>query len=77
MVISRLVPMIRAVAEAGAGVLLIEQFATLALGLANRAYIMEGGRMQYSATHGELRDAPGDAPVRVPASRAGWHAGRA
>ena len=43
-VVNRLVPMIRAVAESGAGVLLIEQFATIALGLANRAYIMEGGR---------------------------------
>jgi branched-chain amino acid transport system ATP-binding protein len=57
-VINRLVPTIRSVAEAGAGVLLIEQFATLALGLANRAYIMEGGRIQYSGMAKELRDNP-------------------
>jgi len=39
-------------------VLLIEQFATLALGLANRAYIMEGGRIQFSGMASELREKP-------------------
>ena len=38
--------------------LLIEQFAALALGLANRAYVMEGGRIQYSGTAAELRENP-------------------
>ena len=38
--------------------LLIEQFATLALGLANRAYVMEGGRIQYSGHAQELRENP-------------------
>jgi len=57
-VINRLVPTIRSVAEAGAGVLLIEQFATLALGLANRAYIMEGGQIQYSGMASELKENP-------------------
>ena len=38
--------------------MLIEQFATLALGLANRAYIMEGGQIQYSGIAKELRDNP-------------------
>ena len=57
-VINRLVPTIRAVAEAGIGVLLIEQFATVALGLANRAYIMEGGQIQYSGMASELRENP-------------------
>jgi branched-chain amino acid transport system ATP-binding protein len=57
-VVNRLVPTIRSVAEAGTGVLLIEQFATLALGLANRAYIMEGGRIQFSGMAKELRDKP-------------------
>ena len=46
--------------------LLIEQFATLALGLANRAYIMEGGQIQYSGMAKELRDNPAHAPVRLP-----------
>jgi len=57
-VVSRLIPVIAAVAEAGAGVLLIEQFATVALGLAHRAHIMEGGRIRFSGLASELRDDP-------------------
>jgi branched-chain amino acid transport system ATP-binding protein len=57
-VISRLVPTIRAVAESGIGVLLIEQFATVALGLANRAYVLEGGRLRFSGPARELKERP-------------------
>jgi len=57
-VVSRLIPVIRTVAESGAGVLLIEQFATVALGLAHRAHIMEGGRLRFSGLASELRDQP-------------------
>jgi branched-chain amino acid transport system ATP-binding protein len=57
-VVNRLVPTIRAIAEAGIGVLLIEQFATVALGLANRAYVMENGRLQFSGLASELRENP-------------------
>jgi len=57
-VVQRLIPTIRAVAESGIGVLLIEQFATVALGLSNGAYVMEGGRIQYSGSAKELRDDP-------------------
>jgi branched-chain amino acid transport system ATP-binding protein len=57
-VVSRLIPVIRTVAESGAGVLLIEQFATVALGLANRAHIMEGGRIRFSGLASELRENP-------------------
>ena len=57
-VVNRLVPTIRSVAEAGAGVLLIEQFAALALGLANRAYVMEGGTIRFSGFASELREKP-------------------
>jgi branched-chain amino acid transport system ATP-binding protein len=57
-VVNRLVPTIRAIAESGIGVLLIEQFATIALGLANRAYIMEGGRIQFSGHASQLRENP-------------------
>jgi branched-chain amino acid transport system ATP-binding protein len=39
-------------------VLLIEQFAHVALGLANRAYVLEGGRIQYAGTAAELRERP-------------------
>ena len=34
------------------------RFATLALGLANRAYIMEGGQIQYSGMASELKENP-------------------
>jgi len=57
-VVSRLIPVIAAVAESGTGVLLIEQFATVALGLAYRAYIMEGGRIRFSGLASELREQP-------------------
>ena len=57
-VVSRLIPVIRTVAESGAGVLLIEQFATVALGLAHHAHIMEGGRIRFSGLASELRDNP-------------------
>jgi branched-chain amino acid transport system ATP-binding protein len=57
-VVSRLIPVIAAVAESGAGVLLIEQFATVALGLAHHAHIMEGGRIRFSGLARELREQP-------------------
>jgi len=57
-VVSRLIPVIRTVAESGTGVLLIEQFATVALGLAHHAHIMEGGRIRFSGLASELRDHP-------------------
>jgi branched-chain amino acid transport system ATP-binding protein len=57
-VINRLIPAIRTVAEYGIGILLIEQFANVALGLANHAYIMEGGRLRFSGLAQELRDKP-------------------
>jgi branched-chain amino acid transport system ATP-binding protein len=57
-VLKRLIPTIRTVAESGVGVLLIEQFATIALGLAQRAYVLEGGRIRFSGLAGELRDRP-------------------
>src|SRR6185436_13024318 len=44
LIVQRLIPTIRAVAESGVGVLLIEQFATVALGLAERVFVMERGR---------------------------------
>jgi branched-chain amino acid transport system ATP-binding protein len=39
-------------------VLLIEQFATVALGLAHHAHIMEGGRIRFSGLARELREQP-------------------
>jgi branched-chain amino acid transport system ATP-binding protein len=57
-VVKRLVPTLSEVAASGVGVLLIEQFAQVVLGLANAAYVLEGGRIRYSGTAAELRDNP-------------------
>jgi branched-chain amino acid transport system ATP-binding protein len=57
-VVNRLVPVIRAVVESGVGVLLIEQFATVALGLAAHVHVMEGGRLRFSRPAGEIRENP-------------------
>ena len=57
-VVARLIPTLRAVAATGTGILLIEQFATVALGLSNRAYIMNGGRIEFSGASSELRERP-------------------
>jgi len=57
-VVQRLVPTIKAVAESGVGVLLIEQFAHVALGLAKNAYVLEGGKIRYHGTAQELKEQP-------------------
>ena len=57
-VVKRLVPVLAKVAESGVGVLLIEQFAHVALGLATKAYVLEGGRVRYSGTAAELTEHP-------------------
>jgi len=57
-VLKRLVPTLASVAASGVGVLLIEQFAHVAIGLANTAYILEGGRIRYHGTAGELKANP-------------------
>jgi branched-chain amino acid transport system ATP-binding protein len=57
-VIKRLIPTIRTVAESGVGVLLIEQFATVALGLANQVHVMDRGRIEFSGSAKELKENP-------------------
>jgi branched-chain amino acid transport system ATP-binding protein len=57
-VITRLIPTLRTITELGTGVLLIEQFATVALGLANRAYVMNGGKIEFAGAASELREKP-------------------
>ena len=57
-VVKRLVPTVESVVASGVGVLLIEQFAHVALGLAKAAYVMEGGRIRYQGTAAELRENP-------------------
>ena len=58
LVVKRLVPILAAVASSGVGVLLIEQFAHVALGLANRAFVLQGGRIRYDGTARELQENP-------------------
>jgi branched-chain amino acid transport system ATP-binding protein len=57
-VLNRLTPTIAALAQDGIGILLIEQFASVALSLARRAHIMESGQVQYTGTAEELRQNP-------------------
>jgi branched-chain amino acid transport system ATP-binding protein len=57
-VVQRLVPTIRTLATGEVGVLLIEQFATVALGLAERAYVMDRGTIRFSGQASELRARP-------------------
>jgi branched-chain amino acid transport system ATP-binding protein len=57
-VVQRLVVTLESVAASGVGVLLIEQFAHVALGLAQTAYVLERGRIHYHGTARRLRDEP-------------------
>jgi branched-chain amino acid transport system ATP-binding protein len=57
-IVKRLVPTLEAVAANGVGVLLIEQFAHVALGLAQTAYVIEGGRIRYAGSAQRLKDEP-------------------
>ncbi len=57
-IVKRLMPTLQAVAQDGVGILLIEQFAHVALGVANSAYVIEGGRIRDHGTAQQLRDNP-------------------
>ena len=77
LIVKRLAPTLEAVAATGVGVLLIEQFAHVALGVAQKAYVLEGGRIRYRGTAQALKDDPtllhsayllrgGDVPIELP-----------
>jgi branched-chain amino acid transport system ATP-binding protein len=57
-VVRRLVPALRRIADAGVGVILIEQFTQLALDLASDAYAMAQGRVVEHAPASELQEDP-------------------
>ena len=58
MIVTRLVPVIRRIAASGIGVLLIEQFTQLALGLANHVYVLSRGDVSYDGGPDKLRADP-------------------
>ena len=77
LIVKRLAPTLEAVAATGVGVLLIEQFAHVALGMAQTAYVLEGGRIRYRGTAQALKDDPtllhsayllrgADVPIELP-----------
>jgi branched-chain amino acid transport system ATP-binding protein len=55
----RLMPVVKQIADTGVGVLLVEQFAHLALQIATNALVVTSGRVTYSGTAGGLLDSPG------------------
>ena len=59
LIVARLVPVIRKIAVDGIGVLLIEQFTQLALGLADHAYVMSRGEVSYDGAPDKLISDPG------------------
>jgi branched-chain amino acid transport system ATP-binding protein len=57
-IVNRLAETIKAIAQRGVGILLIEQFTTLALSLAKTALVLERGELVFSGASEELRQNP-------------------
>ncbi len=57
-VVQRLIGALERVAASGVGILLVEQFTSVALALADQAYLLEGGQIRYQGTTEELRRDP-------------------
>jgi len=57
-IVGRLAETIQTIAQRGVGVLLIEQFTTLALSLTKRAYVMERGAVAFAGASEELQRHP-------------------
>ena len=55
MIVARLLRAVRDAADQGVGVLLVEQHVSKALEVADRAYVMSGGRLQISGTAEEVK----------------------
>ena len=58
-IVLRLLEAVRALADRGVAVLLVEQFAHLALTFSDRAYVLRDGAVVHSAPAAELRQSPG------------------
>jgi len=57
-IIQELMPVVRQLADSGIGVLLVEQFAELALEIGDSAAVLSRGSVVFSGTCEELRDSP-------------------
>ncbi|MBS1672716.1 MAG: ATP-binding cassette domain-containing protein [Actinobacteria bacterium] len=57
-VFMRLVPIVQSIAESGVGVLLVEQFTQLALGIAREAVVVAGGQVSFQGTAEDLQADP-------------------
>ncbi|MGJ0390566.1 ABC transporter ATP-binding protein [Microbacterium sp. CGR1] len=57
-VFMRLMPIVTSIADSGVGVLLVEQFTQLALGLAREAVVVAGGQVSFQGTSGALQEDP-------------------
>jgi branched-chain amino acid transport system ATP-binding protein len=57
-IVKRLADTLPRITEAGVGILLIEQFTTLALALSRHAYVLERGRIVYSGSAAALQENP-------------------
>jgi branched-chain amino acid transport system ATP-binding protein len=58
-IIKRLIPLVRQLADGGVGILLVEQFANLALSIGDQALVMARGEVAYSGPSHELQADPG------------------
>ena len=57
-IVRRLMSTVRKLADQGLAVVLVEQFAVLALAVGNRAYVLRRGKIVYDGACTELSDAP-------------------
>jgi branched-chain amino acid transport system ATP-binding protein len=57
-IVRRLMATVRRLADQGLAVVLVEQFAVLALGVGDRAYVLRRGKIVYDGACVALRDAP-------------------
>ncbi len=58
-IVRRLMGVLKRIAEEGIGVLLIEQFTHVALELADRAYVINRGKIRFEGSSAELKANPG------------------